>query len=260
MNNILNHLEKMNFTKTEAAVYLDLLKNSSLTGYQIAKNLNISRSSVYSALDNLYKKGVVFLLPGNIQVYKAENPSVLMNKMKKEFNDNADWLEKQLNQLNTSELEERYLNIKGYDNVVTKAKELLKTAEKEVYINTDFNLEIFSKEFWELHNKGVRIIVFTFSKLNTENLPIEIFSNSHNIFSQDKETRMMLVVDFKATLMAGIGKNKEEFIGTFTENTLLTSIISEHIHNDIYLLKLKNKYNYELIDEEIKIDTLIEKR
>lgn len=78
-------LERLNFTKTEAAVYVDLVKNFKLNGYQIAKNLNMSRSSVYSALDNLYKKGVVFLLPGESQIYKAENPSALLGKMKNEF-------------------------------------------------------------------------------------------------------------------------------------------------------------------------------
>jgi sugar-specific transcriptional regulator TrmB len=35
-------LEKLNFSKTEAAVYIDLLKNSSSNGYKIAKNLNMS--------------------------------------------------------------------------------------------------------------------------------------------------------------------------------------------------------------------------
>ena len=150
MDEIVSLLEKLNFSKTEAAVYINLLKNSSSNGYQIAKNLNMSRSSVYSALDNLYKKGIVFSLPGNSQIYKAEDPSTLTNKMKNEFVETADLLEIKLKELKNSDSEERYLNIAGYDNVISKAKELLLTAEKEVYINTDFDLQIFSREFNEL--------------------------------------------------------------------------------------------------------------
>ena len=257
MKEILNLLERLNFTKTEAAVYLELIKNSALTGYQVAKNLNMARSSIYSALDNLYKRGVVFLLPGDAQVYKAENPSTLLNKMKQEFVDNADLLEEKLNNIDNTQYEERYLNIEGYDNVIAKTKELLMTAEKEVYINTDFNLNIFEKEFQELFERGVRIIVFSFSNISFQDMPIEIYKHEHAIICK-KESRMMLVVDYKKTLIAERGQN-DEFLGTFTENRLLASIVSEHIHHDIYLLKLRKKYNVDLIDNVIKINTLMEK-
>ncbi|MCY6482916.1 HTH domain-containing protein [Clostridium aestuarii] len=252
-------LKKLNFTKTEAAVYVNLLKNKSLTGYQIAKNLNISRSSVYAALDNLYKRGVVFLLPGGTQIYKAENPTTLMNKMKSEFIETADLLETKLNELESDDSEERFLNIEGYDNIVSKCKTLLLTAKKEVYINTDFNLQAFSKEFVELGKRGVRVIVFSFSKLDSENIPVETYNHCDSTCF-GKETRIMLVVDCKRTLIADRGKHREEFLGTFTENTLLASIISEHIHHDIYLLKLKNKYQKDLIEEDIKINTILENR
>lgn len=259
MDQVLELLEKLNFTKTEASVYIDLLKNYSLTGYQIAKNLNISRSSVYSALDNLYKRGVVFLLNGNSQMYIAEKPSTLINKMKSEFIENADLLESKLNKLEKSDLEERYINIEGYDNIISKAKELMLKAENEVYINTDFNLHIFSKEFNEINKRGVRIIVFSFAKLNKDNLPVELYSH-YNAACDGKETRIMLVVDCKTSLIADIRPHRDEFLGTFTDNLLLTSIVSEHIHNDIYLLKLKNKYGKDLITEDIKINTLLENR
>lgn len=259
MTEISNLLEKLNFSKTEAAVYINLLKNSNSSGYQIAKNLNISRSSVYSALDNLYKRGVIFLMPGDSQRYKAENPTTLINKMKNEFIQNADLLEMKLNQLESSDSEERYLNIEGYDNVISKTKELLLTAEKEVYINTDFDLQTFSKEFIELGKRGVRIIVFSFSKLNDVELPVEIYTHCESN-CLGNQTRIMLVVDCKRTLISDCRNNKEEFLGTFTDNILLASIISEHIHHDIYLLKLKNKYGKNLIDEEILLNTILENR
>lgn len=252
-------LEKLNFTKTEAAVYVDLLKNSSLNGYQIAKNLNMSRSSVYSALDNLYKKGVVFLLPGESQIYKAENPSALLDKMKNEFVETADSLEEKLSSLGKNDTEERFLNIEGYNNIAAKAKELLLSAREEVYINTDFDLQIFSNEFLELHKRGVRIIVFSFSKPNGENLPVEIY-NHEDAACIGKQTRIMLVVDCKKTLIADAGPHRSEFLGTVTENLLLASVVSEHIHNDIYLLKLKKRSGKDIIDNDIMLGTKLEKR
>jgi HTH-type transcriptional regulator, sugar sensing transcriptional regulator len=259
MDEILKLLEKLNFTKTEASVYVELLKYIKLNGYQIAKNLNMSRSSVYSSLDNLYKRGIVFLMPGDTQIYKAETPANLINKMKNDFNETTELLENKLSELQTPTYEERYLNLEGYDNVVSKAKELLLTAESEVYINTDFDLQIFSKEFKELEKRKVRIIVFSFSILDTKGLNIELYTHNEGNYTEHP-TRIMLVVDCKTTLVADRGPHRAEFVGTFTENILLTSIVSEHIHNDIYILKLKNKYNKQLIDDSIKLNTILENR
>lgn len=259
MEEIVNLLEKLNFTKTEAAVYINLLKNSCLNGYQIAKNLNMSRSSIYSALDNLYKRGIIFLLPGDSQIYKAENPSTLTKKMKNDFVETADLLEVKLKTLECTASEERFLNIEGYENVVSKAKELLQSAEKEVYLNTDFDLQIFSSEFIELSKKGVRIIVFSFSKVNGENLPVEIYSHEE-VSCIGKQTRIMLVIDCKKTLIADRGPHREVFLGTFTDNVLLSTVVSEHIHNDIYLLKLRNISGENLINDDIKINTMLENR
>ena len=259
MDEIIKLLEKLNFSKTEAAVYIDLLKNSSSNGYKIAKNLNMSRSSVYSALDNLYKKGIVFLLPGDSQVYKAENPSVLINKMKTEFNETTNLLDYKLKDLEKSDSEERYVNIEGYDNIILKIKHLLLSAEKEVYINTDIELSRFESELIKIAKKGVRIIIFSFKKCTLENIPMEIYNHcSSNC--DGKETRIMLVVDCVKTLVADRGPHREEFLGVFTDNILLASIISEHIHNDIYIWKLKKLYGENLINEDIKLNTMLENR
>lgn len=259
MEEISTLLEKLNFSKTEAAVYINLLKHSRLNGYQIAKNLNMSRSSVYSALDNLYKRGVVFLLPGDSKSYKPEKPNNLINKLKKDFKRTTDLLETKLNEIEPAAPENRYLNIEGYDNIISKTKEILLTAEKEVYINTDFDLQSFAYEFVELGKRGVRIIVFSFCNLNIKALPIELYNHNDSNCS-NAPTRIMLVVDCKTTIIADRSPQRAEFIGTFTDNVLLTSIVSEHIHNDIYILKLKNKYKKNLIDENIKINTILENR
>lgn len=259
LSEIYSLLKILNFTKTEAAVYVDLLRHSSSNGYQIAKNLSMSRSSVYSALDSLYKSGIVFLMPGESQVYIAENPSVLINKMKNKFVDAADSLEEKLSALGKDNIEERFLNIEGYDNVVSKAKELLLSAEKEIYMSTDFDLHIFYNELSKLTERGVRIIVFSFSKLDAGKLPIEIYS-FENADCIGKQTRIMLVADCKKTLVADAGPHRKEFLGTFTENTLLASVISEHIHNDIYLLKLRKRTGKDIIDNDIKLGTMLEKR
>jgi len=257
MNEMTSLLGKLNFTKTEAEVYITLLKYPNLTGYQVAKKMSMSRSSVYSALDNLYNRGAVSLLQGETSVYVAQDPEMLIDSMKKDFNQSADLLKIELSKIGTTDTEKRYLNIEGFENIIVKTKELLMMAEQEVYINTDFDLQIFSKELKELGQKGVRIIAFSFSALDVDGLPVEMYSHGIEAKECGFDTRMMLVVDYKKTLIAS-SEDCDKFVGTFTDNRLLASIVAEHIHHDIYLQKLKLKYGKDLFDESIMMNTLME--
>lgn len=260
MDDIIKLLCKLYFTKLEAEIYMVLLKDGELSGYQIAKRINISRSSVYAALEPMYEKGIVLKLADDVQIYKAENPAALFSRLKSEFDKNADAAETSLKSLYEDKKEERFTNIKGYDTVVAKAKEMLLASQNEVYINTDFDLHQFEYEFKELSRKGVRVIVFSFAPLNHDGLNIEFLSHNSPCCTDEMPSRIMLVSDFKTTLVADTYKSRGVWFGTVTNNALMVSIITEHIHNDIYLLRLKNKYGNEIIDENIRLHSMFENR
>lgn len=44
------------------------------------------------------------------------------------------------------------------------------------------------------------------------------------------------------------------------DNVLLASVVSKHIYNYIYLLKLRNKHEENLIKDDIKLNTMLENR
>lgn len=259
IENIIKHLEILNFSRIEAQVYVTLVKHSKLNGSQIAKILNVSRSSVYSALNSLYNKGIVFLLPGESNVYKAQDPEILLETLKSEYIQAADDLKEELSKFKFVEVEKEYWNIRGYQNFLLKTKELLLQAEHEVYMNTCFDLRIFAEEFEELTQRGVRIIVFTLAaEIDPEGLPVE-FYRKYWPDDQCDHQRMMLVVDYKKALIAG-SYHGGEVLGTFTENPLLVAIVSEHIHLDIYLLKLQEKYQDSRFFDGIVINSLLERK
>lgn len=260
MNEIIDCLCKLNFSKLEAQIYLTLLERGKMSGYQIAKKINISRSSVYAALDHMYEQGIILLLSEDVQVYIAQNPKVLFLRLKEEYSENASIAASQLQHLYEERFEERFTNIKGFETIVSNAKELLQEAKKEVYINTDFDLHLFDKELKMLRKNGVRVIVFSFAILNHDGLDIEFFTHSEPACSEEMPSRIMLVTDCSTTLVADKSREREVWFGTITNNALMVSIISEHIHNDIYLLKLKQKNGKELIDDKIKLNTMLENR
>lgn len=258
MEHIIKELQNFNFTKIEAQVYLCLLKNEKLNGSQIAKIINIPRTSVYSALDSLYQKGVILMLPGEPTIYQVQNPKMFIKNIKNDYEKSISILEDSLMSFKNFGVEDQYWNIKGYDNFIANTKEILTEAEREVYISTNYDLQIFAEELRILEQRNVRIIVFSFEELNTNNLSVELYHHGGKKVCCDG-SRMMLVVDQRKVLFAN-GNTYGEVFGTITQNSLLVSIVSEHIHHDIYLLKLKQKYGQDIVTKEIQLNSDFEKR
>jgi sugar-specific transcriptional regulator TrmB len=258
MDKIIEKLQNFNFTKIEAEVYVSLLKNGQLNGSQVSKLLGLSRTSVYSALDSLYEKGYVFMLSGEPTVYKVQDPKLLVKNIKEEYLNSIDYLENTITKFKIYGGQEQFWNIKGYDNFINNTKRLLLTAENEVYISTNFELQLFKEELNYLREKNVRVIIFSFEQLNVEGLDVEFYHHEYKeTYSEGR--RWMMVIDNQRSFIANENRYKEVF-GTVTENALMVSITAEHIHHDIYLLKLKKKHNKDLVTEDILIKSNFEKK
>lgn len=92
-------------------------------------------------------------------------------------------------------------NVTGFDNLHQKAKEMLSSAEQEVYLNTDFDLQFLKTEICQALDRNVRVIVFSFNKLVTPDPRVELYYR----FNRDEEYypshRFMLVVDMKTVMV-----------------------------------------------------------
>ncbi len=247
LEKITNELQKFGFSKMEAQVYVTIVKYSGLNGSQVSKLLNSNRGSVYSALNTLYEKGAVYLLPGETNVYQAQKPEVLIENIKEklvnEFSKTADVLKEEFSKFeDTTIAEEQYWNIKGYYNFVIKAKEILFGAEEEIYISTNYSIKEFSEEIKEVTERGVKVVVYSDERIEAGELKVDYYTA--DIQSEDTTKNIIVVVDYKKALI-GSGKIGNDFSGTFTDNPFMVEIASEHIHFDIYVTRLEKKYGEE---------------
>lgn len=251
MSELVTKLMDFGFTKTDALVYINLLKNGRSSGYKIAKQISISRSSVYSSIDNLYTNGYIFMSDGDTKEYEAKSPDLIFSQIKQKTVENIDILKTELSKMMLQEEKEFVYNVTGFDNLLQKAKEIINQANLEIYLNTDFNLELFAKELCEAAERGVRIIGFSFNKMTSPHKKIELYSRSENEETEYPSHRFMCVADMKLALMFS---HREETLGIYSNNRLIVKMIAEHIHSDIYLTE------YERLAPEqcIRVNTIHE--
>ncbi|WP_291259117.1 TrmB family transcriptional regulator [Fusobacterium sp.] len=257
MEKIIEKLKSIGLTKTEALIYTTLLMIGRASGYRLAKELEFSKSTIYQVLDTMCKNGYILLIPNTCKEYEAKDPELLLDEMEKRYLSTFRNLKNNLKDLNKSIKTEYFYKLDKRENINRTLVDIIDKSEREIYINTDFNLQELRETLEKALKRGVRIILFSFNKLDNLGLNIEVYHKSQKKESYKNSSRLMLVADLKKSLI--ITKIGEKFSGICTDNQIFIKIISEHIHSDIYMAKLSKIYE-EIFDDKIKIDTLHERR
>lgn len=252
-------LEGLGFTSLENKIYLTLLDNKAMSPYQLAKKIDISRPSIYNALEHMVTKGMVEVVPGDTVMYIAQQPEVLLGRIEREYCDNLKAAKEGLKNYQMTSYEEKYANLEGFDLMIEKARYILSIAKNEVFINTDIDLTILKDDIEKTVAKGVRVVVFSFVNMPFIGEGVELYSHNRERREDFSNTRLMIVADELMVMIADRNKGRGIWKGTVTNNKLMRNIVIEHIHNDIYMLKLRNMYGSDLYDK-VRIDTNKEKK
>ena len=238
MEKLVQSLREINFTESEIQIYIYLLKNPGQTPFIVAKELHLNRSSIYQVMDEMVDAKKLVLEKNKKDLYYAEDPSVLLERSKKQFDSTFAYLMKELPQIKSETERQPYLNLVGYDEIIGKVRTMLYEAKDEVYMNTDLDLKLFDDSIGFLEKKGVDVFAFTFRESDYKRHNLHLFSHQYPI---EKPSRIMLVVDQEQVLVANLHVERNEWMATYTRNALMIDIITEHIHHDIYLQMLRKK-------------------
>lgn len=141
---ILNGLRDLGLTTYESQAYLTLIRNPNISATQLCNEAGIPDSKIYFALEELQKKGLVVVSQGVPRHYTALHPKEALNKLKSLISEEYEAQLEKLNQL-TIALEPLYARaeredvelayvVKGFDNVLSRMMEILKSAKREVVV------------------------------------------------------------------------------------------------------------------------------
>ena len=250
-----DYLINIGFSLNEAKVYSTLLEYDLLNGYEIAKYSGVSRSLIYNVIDRLVKKGFVNKFQGETNYYSAVDYKKIINKIKNNNEANLLIATEKLKTISKKEKNNEYiLNIKGFDNFIVKAKELINEAKKEISLSLwqkEFNL--IKDDLLSVISRGVKVYIFCFEDIKLDGA--EIFS--YRVRDPEKlfpYRRLTLIIDNSTTL---IGENRGEgAITVLTRNHVLISLATDEIVLNVFWQKLIESYN--LLDKCSTADGFLE--
>ncbi|MBN2655518.1 MAG: hypothetical protein JXR86_00550 [Spirochaetales bacterium] len=249
-------LIKLGFTEIEAQVYLHIAENGLCNGSQIARSKGLARTSVYTALEQLYNRNVIDQVSGDSVSYVIRDPETVFPAIEREMEAASHSIQKSLKDLKVRGTPSLFRNLNNRELVDRRIRELICGAEIEIYINATSDFAVFHEDLKAATDRGVKIWLMSFETPFPLEFPITCISVNEPVNCDI--TRYMVVADMRAAILAD-GKKEQDISGTYSENPLFVSVIAEHIHHDIYLIKLQSKYGPELINDEILCGTILER-
>lgn len=238
-SNIIEKLLLFGLGRQEALIYITLLKNGELTGYEVAKLTGISRSNVYNALASLVERGAAYVCEGSANKYVAVSIEEFCNNRIRYLQEQEKYL--LMNAPKRQLPTEGYITIEGYDHIIDKIHHMILGATQRIYFSaTESFLGKWEKEIGTLLEKKVKVVLL--SEKLPENLQQENIIFYKRLPAEEVwdpgEQQIRLIID-SAYVLTG------EVVGGSTDTCLYSAqknfvnVFKEAMSNEIKLIELQ---------------------
>ena len=227
---LIEGLTHFNLTKQEATLYVLLLKEGYLTGYEAAKQTGISRSNTYTALAGLVDKGAAYVLEeGKVTRYTPVPPEEFCSNKIDRLKEVKD---KVLNQLPALKNDaEGYITIKGELEIINKLKNTVRQAEARIYVSANRRvMELLRKELMDALARGLKVVIISDEKFT---LPGAI------CYGTDKQTEQIRLIADSQTVVTGDLEDDENSTCLYSCKRNLVDLFKEALQNEIKLIQIQ---------------------
>ena len=256
----LSRKQKMlGLSESELSAYVALFRNNPVNGSQLSKTSGIPRSRIYDVLRGMKQKGMVMELADG--KFVPLPPKEFVNRLRNRYESELEELEEMLQDTTDGATYDYFWTLYGYADVITKSKEMIATAKKDLYVL------LFPEEARELdpylksaEERGVQVKYVSMGIPQTEFEYQVIHPNSADI-SNEQQGRVFDVVKDNEEILVGLFKKGQEDKSpiNWARNHWFVMAIRESVRHDFfhcYLEKVVDQ-GLELTAEEKRVYEVI---
>lgn len=221
-------LTHFGLTKQEANIYMMLIAEGQLTGYEAAKLTGISRSNTYTALAGLAEKGAAWLIEGAVTRYTPVPPEEFcsniiarLTKYKQELIQSAPVPKGDV---------DGYITIKGEDYILDKVRNMLNESEKRAYLSMSLDtIERILPELADGVARGLKIVIIT-------NRPFLL--EGATVYHAEKTQKQIRLIADSASVLTGDLCDGKDSTCLYSKKKNLVDLFKESLKNEIKLIEL----------------------
>jgi sugar-specific transcriptional regulator TrmB len=250
----IDKLVQIGFSEYEAKAYVALLRESPVTGYQLAKASGVPRSMIYEVLGKLTARGAAMTLRKEGSTQYAPVPAgEFLTQLQREQDALIGALEEELGGLDAVSDLEYVWNIEGHENVMAKAREMIEQARERIYLSLlPATFPALRDALQRAIGRGVRVVVYSTGELDLPGGRVIANPMPEEVQERVEGLWLVLVVDAEEVLVAEL-LTENRARASWTGSPLFVLIAEHHLRTDLYLprvLSLLGEQALSLIQEE----------
>lgn len=222
-------LMKFGLTRQEASIYILLLLEGSLNGYEVSKRSGISRSNAYNALAGLVEKGAAYVIEEQAVRYLPVAIEELTKNKIELLTRAADTLKKQLPK--RREETENYITIKGKRQIEDKLRNLIADTKERIYLSfSSERMKQYELLLQKLIDTNIKVVIITDSPFTLEGA---------TVYYGEKKTEQLRVISDSCYVLTGNIQDEYNATCLYSSNNNLVEVFKEALANEIKLIQLK---------------------
>jgi sugar-specific transcriptional regulator TrmB len=206
-------LQSLGFSEIEAAIYSFLLEESPVTGYRIAHALDKPVANTYKSIKALEAMGAVIVEESENRLCRAVPPDELFAQMKRKLDRQCEQASEALARLKAQPDDERVYRLVTRDQVMERARQMIRRAEQVVIINAyPQPLSGIRDELEEASNRGIGVLLKVYEPTQVFGTSIVLSNEAGRIAEELPVQELSLVVDAREQLQAFLDPNGRDLI------------------------------------------------
>ena len=237
-------LMSFGLTRQEARVYILLLGEGALSGYEAAKRLGISRSNAYAALAGLVDKGAAYVAEEQAVQYHAVSIKEFCSNKLHYMEELSETLERQIPKQKQEDA--KYLTIRGRRHIEDKFRNMLKEVKERVYLSVSASVaDLFKEELSELTAQNKKVVLLTDEHYTLDGAII-YYARKRRLVSGDAgsvqavDGQIRLITDSSYALTGEL-QDEETSACLYSANPNLVRLLKDALANEIKLIEIEGK-------------------
>ncbi len=254
------NLFNFKLTQYETTAYLALLGNSPVNGSQLSRHSGIPRARIYDVLFSLKTKGMAVEVANGM--YAPLPTEEVLKRFRSRFEGEISALEKKFQQATVKTHYDYVWNIYGYDEIMSKAKDMINAANSEIYVRL-FPVEArkLDKDLHKACKRGVQVKYISMGIL-TSVFDLQVIHPGVERIEKELKGRTFDIVTDRREALVGLFEDENESSTSWAKNHWFVTAARDSLRHDFFHYFLHKTYDlgeklnpheaeiYELIKED----------
>ena len=226
-------LTQFNLTRQEAAIYLTLLSESDMNGYEVAKRTGISRSNTYTSLAALVEKGAAYVIEGAATRYTPVPVQEFCDNKVRKLRETVDDLLRSIPR--KREETEAYITIKGREHIYDKMRNMVQDAKERVYISA--SRQIIGTILPEIKNgieRGIKVVLITDEPLDLDGA---------TVYLAEKSRQQIRLIADSSNVLTGDVEDGSNSTCLYSRKKNLIDLLKDSLKNEIKFIEMTKGSN-----------------